>query len=70
MMPAFKKCFELLGDDLVEMSTENQTFNNKNGSYDEKCLEESKAKLLGQIDDEKKANLLMFRVQKQMENQY
>ena len=38
---------------------------NKIGSYDEKWLEESIAKLLKQIDDEKRANLNMSRMQKQ-----
>ena len=36
-------------------------------SYDEKWLEESKANLLNQMDDEKKANLIMSRMEKQME---
>ena len=67
MMPAFKKAFNLLGDDIVELSTENNALKNKIGSYDEKWLEKSKAKLLKQIDDEKRANLIMSRMKKQME---
>ena len=67
MMPAIKKAFNLLGDDIVELSTENVALKNKIGSYDEKWLEESKAKLLKQIDDEKRANLIMSRIKKQME---
>ena len=67
MMPAIKKAFNLLGDDIAELSTENDALKNKIGSYDEKCLEESKAKLLKQIDDEKRANLIMSRMKKQME---
>ena len=67
MMPAMKKAFILLGDDLVELSTENDALKNKIGSYDEKWLKESKAKLLKQIDDEKRANLIMSRMKKQME---
>ena len=66
MMPAIKKAFNLLGDDIVEISTENDALKNKIGSYDEKWLEESKAKLLKQIDDEKRANLIMSRTKKQM----
>ena len=54
MMPAIKKAFNLLGDDIVELSTKNDALKNKIGSYDEKWLEESKAKLLKQIDDKKK----------------
>jgi len=69
MMPAIKKAFNLLGDDIVELSTENDTLKNKIGSYDEKWLEESKARLLKQIDDEKRANLLMSRMKKQMNKQ-
>ena len=46
MMPAFKKAFDLLGDDVVDLSTENDALKNKIGDYDEKWLEESKSKLL------------------------
>ena len=46
MMPAIKKTFDLLGDDRVELSTGNDSLENKIGSYDEKWLEVSKAKLL------------------------
>ena len=67
MMPAIKKAFNLLGDDIVELSTENDALKNKIGSYDEKWLEESKAKLLKQIEDEKRANLIMSIMKKQME---
>ena len=66
MMPAIKKAFDLLGDEIVELSTENESLKNKMGSYDEKWLEESKAKLLKQIDDGKRANSIMSRKQKQM----
>ena len=31
-----------MGDDIVELSTENETLKNKIGSYDEKWLEECK----------------------------
>ena len=54
MMPAIKNAFNLLGDDIVELSTENDALKNKIGPYDEKWLEESKLKLLKQIDDEKR----------------
>ena len=67
MMPAIKKAFNLLGDDIVELSTENDALKNKIGSYDERWLEESKAKTLKQIDDEKRANLIISRMRKQME---
>ena len=69
MMPAIKKAFTLLGDDIVDFSTENDALKNKIGSYDEKWLEESKNKMLKQIDDEKRANLIMSRMKKQMEKQ-
>ena len=36
MMPAIKKAFNLLGDDIVELSTEKDVLKNKIGSYDEK----------------------------------
>ena len=67
MMPAIKKAFTLLGDDIVDLSAENETLKNKIGDYDEKWLEESKAKLLKDIDDEKRANLIMTRMKKQMD---
>ena len=67
MMPAIKKLFNLLGDVIVELSTENDALKSKIGSYDEKWLEESKNKMLKQIDDEKRATLIMSRMKKQME---
>ena len=67
MMPAITKTFHLLGDDIVELSTENDALKIKIGSYDEKWLEESKNKMLKQIDDEKRASLIMSRMKKQME---
>ena len=67
VMPAIKKAFKLLGDDIVELSTENDALKIKIGSYDEKWLEESKNQMLKQIDDEKRAKLIMSRLKKQME---
>ena len=69
MMPAIKKTFNLMGDDIVELSTEDDALKNKIGSYDERWLEESKLKLLKEIDDEKRANLIMSRMKKQMNKQ-
>ena len=65
MMPAIKKAFDLLGDDIVDLSTENDALKNQIGEYDEKWLQESKLKLLKEIDNEKRANLIMSRMQKQ-----
>ena len=70
MMPAIKKAFNLLGDDIVELSTKTDALKNKIVSYDEKRLEEPEAKLLKQIDDEKRANLIESRLKKQMNKQY
>ena len=67
MMPAIKEAFNLMGNDIVELSTENDTLKNQIGNYDEKWLEESKAKLLKNIDDEKRANIIMSRMKKQMD---
>ena len=67
MMPAIKKAFNLMGDDIVELSVGNESFKNQIGEYDQKWLEESKAKLLKDIIDEKRANLIMSRMEKQME---
>ena len=46
MMPAIEKAFNLMGDDIVELSVENESLKNQIGDYDEKWLQESKAKLL------------------------
>ena len=66
MMPALKNAFDILGDDIVELSTENESLKNRIRSYDEKWLEEYKANLLKEIDGEKTAKLIMSRIQKQM----
>ena len=46
MMPAIKKAFTLIGDDIFELSTKNEDLKSKIGSYDEKWLQESKNKML------------------------
>ena len=69
MMPAIKKAFNLMGDDIVELFAENDALKSKIGSYDEEWLKESKAKLLKVNDDEKRANLIMSRMEKQMYKQ-
>ena len=66
LMPAIIKAFNLLGDDIVELSTKNDVLKNRIGEYDQKWLEESKAKLLKDINDEKRANLIMSRMKKEM----
>ena len=66
MMPAIRKAFNVLGDDIIELSVENDALKNQIGYYDQKWLEESKAKLLKDINDEKRANLIMSRMKKQM----
>ena len=66
MMPAIKKAFNLMGDDIIELDAENKTLKNKIGEYDEKWLEESKARLLKQINDDKRASIIMERMKKQL----
>ena len=56
-----------MGDDIVELSTENDALESKIGSYDKKWSEGSKNKTLKQIDDEKRAKLIMSMMKKQME---
>ena len=68
-MHAIKKAFNLLGDDILELSTENDAMKNQIGDYDEKWLQESKTKVLKKIDNEKTANLFKFRLKKQMNKQ-
>ena len=36
MMPAIKKALDLIGDDIVELSTENESLKTRKGSYDGK----------------------------------
>ena len=67
MMPAIKEAFTLVGNDIVDLSTENDALKEKIGDYDEKWLQESKEKLLKDIDDKKRADLIMSRMKKQME---
>ena len=67
MMLAFTKAFNLLGDNIVELSTENDALKSKLGECDGKWLQEFKDRLLKQIDDEKLPNLIMGRMKKQME---
>ena len=69
MMPAIKKAFNILGDDIIELSTENDVLKNQIGDYNQKWLDESKAKLLKDINDEKRANIIMSRIKKQMNKQ-
>ena len=66
MMPAIKKAFNVLGDDIIELSTENDVLKSQIGDYNQKWLDESKAKLLKDISDEKRANIIMARMKKQM----
>ena len=46
MMPAIKKAFNLMGDDIIELDAENKTLKNKIGNYDEKWLRGIKSKTL------------------------
>ena len=69
MMPAIKKAFNLMGNDIIGLSAENDALKNKIGSYAERWLEESKLKLLKEIYDEKRVNLIMSRMKKQMNKQ-
>ena len=66
MMRAIKKAFNLLDDDIIELSVENDALKNQIGDYDQKWLEESKARLLKDIDDKKRSDLIMSRMKKQM----
>ena len=58
-----------MGDDIVDLSTKSEILKSKIGSHHEKWLEESKARLLKQIDNEKRANLIKSRLEKQMKKQ-
>ena len=64
-----QKAFHLFRDDILELSSENESLKSKKGSFDEKWSEESKGELLKQIEDEKGASLIMSRKQKQEKKQ-
>ena len=68
-MPAIKKAFIVLGDDIIELSTENDLLKNQIREYDQKWLQESKEKLLKDINDEKRANIIKARMKKQVNKQ-
>ena len=59
-----------MGNDIIELSVENESLKDQIGEYDVKWLQESKAKLLKEIYDEKRAILIMCRMKKQMNKQY
>ena len=42
MMPAIKEAFTLMGNDIVDLSVENDALKEKIGDYDEKWLQESR----------------------------
>ena len=65
MMPAF----DLMGDDIVELSIENESLKNEIGSCYESWLEETTGKFLKQINGEKTPKLIMSRMEKQMKKQ-
>ena len=65
-MPVIKKAFYLMGDDIVELIVKNESLENEIAEYDEKWLRESKANLLKEIDDGKRANLFLSRMKKQI----
>ena len=66
MLPAFKNAFDLMVDDLVDLSSEKESLNYEIGSYNGKWLEESKARLLKQTDAKEKANLFMSTMPQQI----
>ena len=68
-MPAIKKAFDLMGDDIVELSTETESLKTEKGSNDEKWFVESKAKLLKQFDNDKRINVITPRMPEQMKKQ-
>jgi hypothetical protein len=66
MMPAVKKAFNMMADDIYELSTENEILKDKIGDYDENWLKESKDKLMSNTTEDKKNKLMLQRMQRQM----
>ena len=55
-----------MGDDILDLSREKETLEIETGFDHENCSEESKAKLLRQFINEKRANLLRAIMEGQM----
>ena len=53
-----------MADDIVELCTKNESLKSVKGSYDGKLLQESQTKLLKQNKDEKRAIIIMFRMER------
>ena len=68
MMSAFKKALNLMGDDIVELSTKTDAIKKEVGSYDPQWLEESKAMRLKRTDDDERSNLFTSRKKNRWEN--
>ena len=67
-MPGIKNSFDLLGNYIVGLSTENDVFRHKASVYEEIWLAETKSKLLCDMKErecEKRANFIITRVKKQ-----
>ena len=52
MLPVIKEAFDLMDEEIVALSSKNESLENKIGSYDGRWSEESKAKLLKKVDVE------------------
>ena len=71
MKLASEKALGLMGDDIIKISRQNETFNkNEISCFDERWLEESETKLSKQFNDEKIAMLIMSRKEEDMIKQY
>ena len=70
MMLVSKNAFDLMDDDIVEFSTENESLMNKIRLYGEKWFQKSKANFLKFFDDENRTNLIMSRRETQMTKHY
>ena len=68
-MPAIRKIFDLMGVDVVDLSTENEGLENKAGFSDEKWLEEAESNILKQVM-KKGLNIKETRLEKQQKKPY
>ena len=59
MMPAIKKAFDLMGNNILKLSTRNVSLKIKIASCNEIWLEESELKLFKQFIDDKTAKLIL-----------
>ncbi len=66
-MPAIKRAFEIMRDDIYELVVENNILRDNMGDVNEEWLETSKKKLLENTGDDKKNKSLLQRMRQKQQ---